>query len=87
EVKIRTCNMKLQTSERTGFTLCLDKDSRRTFHGVQSVEIEPCKDPGYYIQKSMRSKFTTEEDTDSGLSKFMNRGLPLSINTFSGIIS
>ncbi|KAK2857345.1 hypothetical protein Q7C36_005264 [Tachysurus vachellii] len=86
-VKIRTCSMKLQTSERTGFTLCLDKDSRRTFHGVQSVEIEPCKDPGYYIQKSMRSKFTTEEDPDSGLSKFMNRGLSLSINTFSGIIS
>ncbi|XP_053494535.1 phosphoinositide 3-kinase regulatory subunit 6 [Ictalurus furcatus] len=87
ESKIRMCSLKLKTTERTGFTLCLDKDSRRTFHEVQSIEIEPCKDPGYYIQKSMRSKFTTEEDTDSGLSKFMNRGLPLSINTFSGIIS
>ncbi|KAB5511555.1 hypothetical protein PHYPO_G00250440 [Pangasianodon hypophthalmus] len=87
EPKIRTCSMKLKTTERTAFTLCLDKDSRRTFYEVQSIEIEPCKDPGYYIQKSMRSKFTTEEDTDSGLSKFMNRGLPLSIHTFSGIIS
>ncbi|KAM9483357.1 phosphoinositide 3-kinase regulatory subunit 6 isoform 1-T2 [Clarias gariepinus] len=85
--KIQTCSMKLQTSESAGFTLCLDKDSRRTYHGVQSVEIEPCKDPGYYVQKSMRSKFMTEEDSNSGLSKFMSRGLPLSINTFSGIIS
>ncbi|KAF7711012.1 hypothetical protein HF521_000023 [Silurus meridionalis] len=87
EPKIRTCSLNLNTSEKTGFTLCLDKDSRRTFHDVQSVEIEPCKEPGYYIQKSMRSKFNTEEDSESGLSKFMNRGLPLSIHTFSGIIS
>ncbi|XP_060774532.1 phosphoinositide 3-kinase regulatory subunit 6 [Neoarius graeffei] len=87
ESKIKTCSMKLKTTERSGFTLCLDKDSRRTFYEVQSIEIKPCKDPGYYIQKSMRSKFTTGDDTDSGLSKFMSRGLPLSINTFSGIIS
>ncbi|KAI5101761.1 phosphoinositide 3-kinase regulatory subunit 6 isoform X1, partial [Silurus meridionalis] len=86
EPKIRTCSLNLNTSEKTGFTLCLDKDSRRTFHNVQSVEIEPCKEPGYYIQRSMRSKFNTEEDSESGLSKFMNRGLPLSIHTFSGII-
>ncbi|KAF5889503.1 phosphoinositide 3-kinase regulatory subunit 6-like isoform X1, partial [Clarias magur] len=33
--RIQTCSMKLQTSETAGFTLCLDKDSRRTYHGVQ----------------------------------------------------
>ncbi|TUJ41095.1 Phosphoinositide 3-kinase regulatory subunit 6 [Bagarius yarrelli] len=134
EASIRTSSVKLQTTEETGFTLCLDKDSRRTFHKVQrsevtggftdqwlsviikqknsdfiilvsagvwsvrrcghftlvpldSVKIEPCKDPGYYIQKSMRSKFTTEEERDSGLSRFLTQGLPLSIHTFSGIIT
>ncbi|XP_062853408.1 phosphoinositide 3-kinase regulatory subunit 6 [Trichomycterus rosablanca] len=85
--KIRTCNLKMKTLERTGFTLCLDKDSRRTFRNVQSIEVEPCKDPGYYIQRSLRSRFASEEDTDAGLSTFMNRELPLSINTFSGVIS
>ncbi|XP_036426502.1 phosphoinositide 3-kinase regulatory subunit 6 [Colossoma macropomum] len=84
--KIRTCSLKLKTPERTGFSVCLDKDLRRTFRDVQSIEIEPCKDPGYYIQKSVMSKFTSEEEVDAGLSKLMNRGLPLPINTFAGII-
>ncbi|KAG9277370.1 phosphoinositide 3-kinase regulatory subunit 6 [Astyanax mexicanus] len=84
--KIRTCNLRLKTTEMTGFTICLDKDTRRTFRDVQSIEVEPCNDPGYYIQKSVMSKFTSEADVDAGLSKFMNRGLPLPINTFAGII-
>ncbi|XP_026877759.2 phosphoinositide 3-kinase regulatory subunit 6 isoform X2 [Electrophorus electricus] len=88
ETKIRTCNLKLKTQERIGFTVCLDKDSRRTLLDVQSIEVEPCKEPGYYVQKSMKSKsrLMSEEDTDSGLSKYLNRGLLLPINTFSGIV-
>ncbi|XP_076871496.1 phosphoinositide 3-kinase regulatory subunit 6 isoform X2 [Brachyhypopomus gauderio] len=86
--KVRTCNLKLKTQESTGFTLCLDKDSRRTFPDVQSIEVEPCKEPGYYVQKSMKSKsqLMAEENTESGLSKYLNRTLLLPINTFSGII-
>ncbi|XP_072539383.1 phosphoinositide 3-kinase regulatory subunit 6 [Salminus brasiliensis] len=84
--KIRTCSLRLKTMEKTGFTVCLDKDTRRTFRDVQSIEVEPCKDPGYYIQKTMMSKFTSEVNADAGLSKFMDRGLPLPINTFAGII-
>ncbi|KAG9350477.1 hypothetical protein JZ751_026840 [Albula glossodonta] len=82
--KIRTCNIKIRTLENRTFTLCLDKDSRRMFKDVQSVEISPCLDPGYCIQKTMKSKFSLQEDT--GLSKYISKGLPLPINTFAGII-
>ncbi|KAM4604166.1 phosphoinositide 3-kinase regulatory subunit 6 isoform 2-T2 [Polymixia lowei] len=85
--KIRTCNIKIRTLERRSFTVTLDRDSRRTFSDVQSIEIAPCLDPGYCVQKSMRSKFSSGEDNDAGLSKFMNKGLPLPINTFAGIIN
>ncbi|CAB1344655.1 unnamed protein product [Coregonus sp. 'balchen'] len=88
EAKIRTCNIKIRTLEMKTFTVTLDKDSRRTFKDVQSIEITPCLDPGYCVQKTMRSKFSLgEEERDAGLSKYMNKGLPLPINTFAGIIN
>lgn len=82
--KIKTCNIKIRTLEKRTFTVCLDKDSRRIFKDVQSIEVSPCLDPGYCIQKTVKSKFSLPED--SGLSKYINKGLPLPINTFAGII-
>ncbi|XP_061077813.1 phosphoinositide 3-kinase regulatory subunit 6 isoform X2 [Conger conger] len=82
--KLRTCNIKIRTLENRTFTVYLDKDSRRTFKDVQSVEVCPCLDPGYCIQKTAKSKFSLQEDT--GLSKYISKGLPLPINTFAGII-
>ncbi|XP_046899505.1 phosphoinositide 3-kinase regulatory subunit 6 isoform X1 [Hypomesus transpacificus] len=87
EYKIRTCNIKIRALERRAFSVILDKDSRRTFRDVQSIEVAPCLDPGYCVQKTMRSKFSLGEDKDAGLSKYMNKGLPLPINTFAGIIN
>ncbi|XP_029919012.1 phosphoinositide 3-kinase regulatory subunit 6 [Myripristis murdjan] len=87
ESKIRTTNVKIRTLERRSFTVTLDRDSRRTFKGVQSIEISPCLDPGYCVQKTVRSKFNLGEEKDAGLSKYMNKGLPLPINTFAGIIN
>ena len=52
-----------------------------------SIEICPCLDPGYSVQKTMRSKFSLGEDKDAGLSKYMCKGLPLPINTFAGILT
>ncbi|KAJ8001907.1 hypothetical protein DPEC_G00174290 [Dallia pectoralis] len=87
DTKIRTCNIKIRTLERRSFTVTLDKDSKRTFKDVLSIEITPCLDPGYCVQKTIRSKFSLGEERDAGLSKYMNRGLPLPINTFAGIIN
>lgn len=86
EIKIRTCSFKLKTPEKTTFSVCLDKDFRRKFIGVESIEVSSCLDPGYYVQKSLKSKFMTEHEGDAGLSKYMSKGLPLPINTFAGII-
>ncbi|KAM9363846.1 phosphoinositide 3-kinase regulatory subunit 6 [Symphorus nematophorus] len=87
ESKIRTNNIKIRTLESRSFTVTLDRDCRRTYRDVQSIEISPCLDPGYCVQKTMRSKFKLGEDKDAGLSKYMNKGLPLPINTFAGIIT
>uniref|UniRef100_UPI0037E8933A phosphoinositide 3-kinase regulatory subunit 6 isoform X2 n=1 Tax=Semicossyphus pulcher TaxID=241346 RepID=UPI0037E8933A len=85
--KIRTNNIKIRTLESRSFTLTLDRDSRRTYKDVQSIEVSPCLDPGYCVQKTMRSKLKLGKDKDAGLSKYMNKGLPLPINTFAGIIT
>lgn len=69
------------------FNVILDGDSRRTYKDVQSIEITPCLDPGYCVQKSIKSKFDLGEGKDAGLSKYMNKGLPLPVNTFAGIIN
>ncbi|KAL1272936.1 hypothetical protein QQF64_028798 [Cirrhinus molitorella] len=86
ETKIRTCNFKLKTPDKSAFTVRLDKDFRRTFMNVESIEVAQCRDPGYYIQKSLKSKFMAEGDSDAGLSKYMSKGMTLPINTFAGII-
>ncbi|XP_056228898.1 phosphoinositide 3-kinase regulatory subunit 6 isoform X1 [Seriola aureovittata] len=87
ESKIRTSNIKIRTLESRSFTVTLDRDCRRTYRDVQSIEIAPCLDPGYCVQKTMRSKFKVGEDKNPGLSKYMSKGLPLPINTFAGIIN
>ncbi|KTG35775.1 hypothetical protein cypCar_00007308 [Cyprinus carpio] len=86
ETKIRTCNFKLKTPDKSTFTVRLDKDFRRKFMNVESIEVAPCRDPGYYIQKSLKSKFMAGGDSDTGLSKYMSKGFTLPINTFAGII-
>lgn len=85
--QIRTNNIKIRSLENRSFTVTLDKDGGRTYKDVQGIEILPCLDPGYRIQKSMRSKFSLGEEKDAGLSKYMSKGLPLPINTFAGIIN
>lgn len=87
EQKIRTCNIKFHSLERRSFTVVLDKDSRRAFKGVQSIEISPCLDPCYSVQKSRKSKFGSRDGGYDGLCKYMNQRLTLPINTFSGIIN
>ncbi|XP_072239571.1 phosphoinositide 3-kinase regulatory subunit 6 isoform X2 [Leuresthes tenuis] len=85
--KIRICSIKIRSLESRSFTLTPDRDSRRTYRDVQSIEVSPCLDPGYCVQNAMRSKFNLGEDKDAGLSKYMSKALPLPINTFAGIVN
>ncbi|XP_039667089.1 phosphoinositide 3-kinase regulatory subunit 6 isoform X3 [Perca fluviatilis] len=87
ESKFRSSNIKIRTLESRSFTVTLDRDFRRTYKDVQSIEISPCLDPGYCVQKTMRSKYKLGADKDAGLSKYMSKRLLLPINTFAGIIT
>ncbi|MGH0167576.1 UNVERIFIED_CONTAM: hypothetical protein FKN15_068115 [Acipenser sinensis] len=84
--KIRTCNIKIRTLERKPFTVCLDQDYRRIFKNVASIEVSPCLEPGYVMQKMQNSRFSVSDQEDVGLTKYMSKVLPLPINTFAGII-
>ncbi|XP_074521583.1 phosphoinositide 3-kinase regulatory subunit 6 [Halichoeres trimaculatus] len=83
----RTNNIKFRSLESRPFTVILDRDHRRAYKDVQSIEITPCLDPGYCVTQTMKSKLKLGDDKESGLSKYMNKGLPLPINTFAGIIT
>lgn len=87
EPKIQTSNMKITAVDGKSFSAILDKDCRRTFRNVQSIEISPCLDPAYCAQQSFRSKSKLGEEKDAGLSKYMNKELLFPINTFAGIIN
>ncbi|XP_041737785.1 phosphoinositide 3-kinase regulatory subunit 6 isoform X2 [Coregonus clupeaformis] len=83
--EIRTQNIKLRILEDKTFTVCLDKDCRRKYTHVQSIEISPCLDPGYCLQTSNKSNFSVGEEWEAGLSRYLCKILPLPINTFTGI--
>ncbi|XP_004065829.1 phosphoinositide 3-kinase regulatory subunit 6 [Oryzias latipes] len=87
ESKIRTNNIKIRTLECRSFTVTLDKDSRKTYTDVQSVEISPCLDPGYFAHISRRCRVDLDEGQEAGLNKYMKKALLLPINTFAGIIN
>ncbi|XP_060757577.1 phosphoinositide 3-kinase regulatory subunit 6 isoform X2 [Neoarius graeffei] len=81
---LRVTDISIRALEEKTFTVCLDKDSCRTFKNVQSIEVSPCTDPGYSLQKT-KSKHSLTED-DSRLSRFLSKTFSLPINTFSGAV-
>lgn len=85
--KIRTSHIKIRSLESRSFVVTLDRDSHRTYKDVQGIEVSPCLDPGYCVQKTIRSKLRLGADKNAGLSKYMSKGLPLPINTFAGIVN
>ncbi|XP_055050646.2 phosphoinositide 3-kinase regulatory subunit 6 isoform X1 [Misgurnus anguillicaudatus] len=80
---LRAVSANFRVLENRSFSLCLDKDSRRTFKDVQSIEIFPCLDPGYCLQSSAKSKYTLAEGGEPFI-KYVNKTLTLPINTFCG---
>ncbi|NXJ93458.1 PI3R6 kinase, partial [Corythaixoides concolor] len=84
--RLKTRNIKIRSTEQRPFTVCLDKDSRRTYRNVISIEVSPCLEPSYCLQKTRTMKFSLHETEDVGLVKYMPKSLLLPINTFAGII-
>ncbi|XP_061215989.1 phosphoinositide 3-kinase regulatory subunit 6 [Neopsephotus bourkii] len=84
--RLKTRNIKIRSTEQRPFTVCLDKDSRRTYRNVISVEVSPCLEPSYCLQKTRTMKYNLHEKEDVGLVKYMPKSLLLPINTFAGVI-
>ncbi|XP_039596157.1 phosphoinositide 3-kinase regulatory subunit 6 isoform X2 [Polypterus senegalus] len=84
--KIRASSIKIRSLEQKSFNVCFDKDHRRVYKEVSSIEVSPCLDPGFCLQKMRDTKFSFGEEQNVGLTQYMPKGLSLAINTFAGII-
>ncbi|XP_074463834.1 phosphoinositide 3-kinase regulatory subunit 6 isoform X3 [Larus michahellis] len=84
--RLKTRSIKIRSTEQRPFMVCLDKDSRRAYRNVISVEVSPCLEPSYCLQKTRTMKFSLHETEDVGLVKYMPKSLLLPINTFAGVI-
>ncbi|NWQ68458.1 PI3R6 kinase, partial [Neopipo cinnamomea] len=84
--RLKTRNITIRSTEQRPFTVCLDKDSRRTYRNVISLEVSPCLEPSYCLQKTRTMKFSLHETEDVGLVKYMPKSLLLPINTFAGVM-
>ncbi|XP_061472495.1 phosphoinositide 3-kinase regulatory subunit 6 isoform X2 [Rhineura floridana] len=83
---IRTRNIRIRSTEQRTFTVCLDKDSRRIYKNVNSIEVFPCLEPSYCLQKTRTRRACLQEEEDVGLAKYLPKSLLLPINTFAGIV-
>uniref|UniRef100_A0A8V5HHM6 Uncharacterized protein n=1 Tax=Melopsittacus undulatus TaxID=13146 RepID=A0A8V5HHM6_MELUD len=84
--RLKTRDIKIRSTEQRPFTVCLDKDSRRTYRNVISLEVSPCLEPSYCLQKTRTMKYNLHKTEDVGLVKYMPKSLLLPINTFAGVI-
>ncbi|NXS34659.1 PI3R6 kinase, partial [Pomatostomus ruficeps] len=84
--RFKTRNIKIRSPEQRPFTVRLDKDSRRTYRDVIGLEVSPCLEPSYCLQKTRTMKFSPHETEDVGLVKYLPKSLLLPINTFAGVI-
>ncbi|XP_063031786.1 phosphoinositide 3-kinase regulatory subunit 6 isoform X1 [Melospiza melodia melodia] len=84
--RFRTRSIKVRSPEQRPFTVRLDKDNRRTYRDVIGLEVSPCLEPSYCLQKTRTTKCSPEETEDVGLVKYLPKSLLLPINTFAGVI-
>ncbi|NWX37598.1 PI3R6 kinase, partial [Notiomystis cincta] len=84
--RFKTRNIKVRSPEQRPFTVQLDKDSRRTYRDVVSLEVSPCLEPSYCLQKTRTMKLSPQDTEDVGLVKYLPKSLLLPINTFAGVI-
>ncbi|OWK52880.1 Phosphoinositide 3-kinase regulatory subunit 6 [Lonchura striata] len=84
--RFRTRIIKVRSPEQRPFTVRLDKDSRRTYRDVIGLDVSPCLEPSYCLQKTRTTKLSPQETEDVGLVKYLPKSLLLPINTFAGVI-
>ncbi|XP_072098380.1 phosphoinositide 3-kinase regulatory subunit 6-like isoform X1 [Mobula birostris] len=87
-VMMRTSYIKIKVQDNCGksMTVCLDKDFRRVYKDVISIDVSPCLEPGYCLHKMRTLRFNQTEIENIGLTKYMPKCLLLPLNTFAGIL-
>ncbi|MEE6506791.1 hypothetical protein FKM82_007858 [Ascaphus truei] len=83
---LRASSVQMRSLELRTLSLQLDKDSRRVYTNVSRLEVSPCQEPGYSLQKMRASRLHPDSKEDAGLTRYMTKCLLLPINTFAGII-
>ncbi|XP_053565917.1 phosphoinositide 3-kinase regulatory subunit 6 isoform X2 [Bombina bombina] len=83
---LRASSIQMRSLELRTLTLQLDKDSQRVYTNVSSLEVSPCQEPGYSLQKMRASRTQRDGTEEAGLSSYMTKSLLLPINTFAGIV-
>ncbi|KAM5135110.1 phosphoinositide 3-kinase regulatory subunit 6 [Mantella aurantiaca] len=83
---LKASSVQMRSLELRTLSLQLDKDNRRTYSNVSSIEVAPCQEPGYSLQKMRACRGQGDGKEDGGLSQYMTKSLLLPINTFAGII-
>ncbi|XP_058708247.1 phosphoinositide 3-kinase regulatory subunit 6 isoform X2 [Poecile atricapillus] len=84
--RFKAQTVKIRSPEQRPFMVQLDKDSRRTYRDVIGLEVSPCLEPSYCLQKTKNMKFNLHKTEDMGLVKYLPKSLLLPINTFAGVI-
>lgn len=69
-----------------GFALRSDLNCRKCILCPSSLEVSPCLEPSYCLQKNRTMKLSPDETEDVGLVKYLPKSLLLPINTFAGVI-
>ncbi|XP_048411369.2 phosphoinositide 3-kinase regulatory subunit 6-like [Stegostoma tigrinum] len=87
-IKIKTSHIKVEVQDTfaKSMVVCLDKDSRRIYRDVVSIEVSPCLEPGYSFHKMRSLRFGHSQAENVGLTKYMPKSLLLPINTFVGML-
>ncbi|XP_078510798.1 phosphoinositide 3-kinase regulatory subunit 6 isoform X2 [Lissotriton helveticus] len=83
---VRTSSIKARSPSHASFTLCMDKDVRRTYDKVERFEVSPCLEPVYALQRKKGERLCGSKKEDIGLAKYMSKSLMLPINTFAAVI-
>ncbi|NWR08117.1 PI3R6 kinase, partial [Paradoxornis webbianus] len=84
--RLKTRSIRVRSPEQRPFTVRLDKDSRRTYRDVIGLEVSPCLEPSYCLQKSRTMRSSPDGTEDVGLVKYLPKSLLLPINTFAGVV-
>lgn len=81
-----SCTSPSRQCRELGFAQRSDLNVQEMCSVPFSLEVSPCLEPSYCLQKNRTMKLSPDEAEDVGLVKYLPKSLLLPINTFAGVI-